>query len=65
MDKRVLKTRNLLKSVLYTELKTRPIQKLTVTEICDKAMIGKSTFYLHYSDLYELYNEFENEFFDR
>ncbi len=37
------------------------ISKITVKEIVDRADISKSTFYVHYDDVYSLLEEFENE----
>lgn len=38
------------------------IEKVTVKEIVELADISKSTFYAHYDDIYDLIEEFENEF---
>ena len=37
------------------------INKITIKEIVDRADISKSTFYAHYSDIYAVIEEFENE----
>ena len=36
------------------ELEERPLKKITVAALVRKARINKSTFYLHYSDIYDL-----------
>lgn len=38
------------------------IEKITVKEIVEEADISKSTFYAHYDDIYDLMEDFENEF---
>ena len=38
-------------------LKKKDLEKITVSELSEKAEINKATFYLHYSDIYSLYQE--------
>ncbi len=40
------------------------IEKISVTELCSKADITKTTFYYHYNDLYSVAEEYENELID-
>ncbi len=64
MDKRVQKSKN---SIINTFLEIRakkPLEKITVTELCRKAEINKSTFYVHYHDIYDLSDQLENEVVD-
>lgn len=42
----------------------KPIEKITVTELAKLAEINKATFYLHYSDIYSLADEMEDEVID-
>lgn len=56
-DLRVVKTKANLKGVLKKLLRKKPIRKITVTELAREAVINKGTFYLHYSDIYDLYEE--------
>lgn len=39
----------------------KPVYKITVTELAQKAEISKGTFYLHYLDIFDLYNQLVNE----
>ena len=39
----------------------KSIESITVGELVDRANIAKSTFYNHYTDIYEVAEEFENE----
>lgn len=61
-DKRVIKTRKNIRETFLSLLKETPFDKITVTQIADSAMIGKTTFYLHYSDKYELAEECIRDF---
>ena len=60
-DRRNLKTEKLIKDVFLNLLKTKDINKISVAEICRLADIGRGTFYLHYEDVYDLYESIENE----
>ncbi|MBO5087305.1 MAG: TetR/AcrR family transcriptional regulator [Lachnospiraceae bacterium] len=61
MDKRVEKTQNAIKEA-FMELRTKkPMEKITVTELCKLACINKSTFYDHYEDIYTLSERLEIE----
>ena len=57
-DLRVRKTKRNIKHALAHLLQTKPLSKITVTEIAKTAEINKGTFYLHYTDIYDLYYEF-------
>lgn len=61
MDLRVEKT---IKSIFNTFLEMRakkPLEKISVTELSNKAMINKATFYLHFKDIYDLSDCLESE----
>lgn len=54
-DLRIVKTRkNLYESLLYL-LKEKTFEEIKVSDICEKALINRSTFYAHYNDKYELF----------
>lgn len=54
-DLRVIKTKkNLYESLLYL-LKEKTFEEIKVSDICEKALINRSTFYAHYNDKYELF----------
>ena len=54
-DLRVIKTEDSIEKALFELLKSKPINKITVTELARTARINKSTFYLHYLDIPDLY----------
>lgn len=39
----------------------KDIEKITVTELCKRADITKTTFYYHYQDIYSVADEYEDE----
>ena len=48
-NQRIMITRRLLKENLIELLKEKSIDKISVTELCQRAEINRSTFYAHYS----------------
>ena len=46
-------------------MQKKPLETITVTEIASLAEINKGTFYLHYADIYELYDEYLSEFIEQ
>ena len=60
-DLRVTKTRRLIKATFLELVQAKPVQKITVTELAKRAEISKGIFYLHYLDIYDLYNQMVEE----
>lgn len=61
MDIRVEKTEKAIKNA-FLELRARkPLEKITVRELCALACIHKSTFYSHYEDIFALSEALESE----
>ena len=54
LDLRVQKTRKALTSALYELLCEKSMDDITVTELCERAVIRKATFYKHFGDKSEL-----------
>ena len=50
-----------LREVLLDLLKQKPLEKITVREICELAQINRSTFYAHYEDIYDMARKSELE----
>lgn len=53
MDKRIIKTRLAIYNAVFDLSTEKPIDKISVVELCKKAEINKSTFYLHYKSIDE------------
>ena len=61
MDLRIEKTKKSIRNA-FIELRTnKPLEKITVKELCALACINKSTFYSHYEDIYALSEAMEQE----
>ena len=44
-------------------LKQKEIEHITITSLCETIDINRTTFYLHYNDIYALLEDVENDFF--
>lgn len=60
-DKRILKTRANIKTALMELSVEKPIAKITVSNLTEKACINRSTFYLHYNDVNDVLKEIDCE----
>ncbi len=61
MDLRITKTRAAVKKAFLDIRATKPLEKITIKELSAAANINKATFYLHYSDIYDLSEKLERE----
>jgi len=61
MDVRIKRTKKLLSDALLELLKSKPIEKITPTELCRKATVNRNTFYSHYKSTDQVLSEIENE----
>ncbi|WP_208560759.1 TetR/AcrR family transcriptional regulator [Marinilactibacillus kalidii] len=62
-NRSVQKTKRHLKEALIYFLKEKSIHQVKVKELTEKAEINRGTFYFHYSDIYELLYELEDDVF--
>jgi len=61
-DLRTIKTKHLIKSTFLTLMKEKGYQNITVTDISEKALINRKTFYSHYDSIEALYLEITMEY---
>ena len=61
MDRRIRKTKAQLRQGLAKLLKEKTIKEITVKELVEEVDINRSTFYLHYTDIYDLLEQTEND----
>ena len=61
LDIRIEKTERAIKQAFMELRAEKPLEKIRVKELCDRACINKSTFYAHYQDIYALPNAMEDE----
>ncbi|MDO5602967.1 MAG: TetR/AcrR family transcriptional regulator C-terminal domain-containing protein [Oscillospiraceae bacterium] len=60
-DHRTRVTKMLIRRAFTTLLKQKPIQSISITELCEEAGINRGTFYTHYTDIYDLRTQIEDE----
>lgn len=63
-DKRYMQTELLIRKNFIELAKNKPNNMITVSEICQAANINRSSFYLHYKDVNDLYSTLETEAID-
>ena len=61
MDLRVEKTRRAVYNAFLELRAKKPLEKISVQELCALAQINKSTFYAHYEDIYALSDRLEDQ----
>ncbi|MBQ8789526.1 MAG: TetR/AcrR family transcriptional regulator [Oscillospiraceae bacterium] len=65
-DKRYIKTEKLIHNAFFELLKDESYNSITVEKICEKAFIGKNTFYSHYKNkddfLFCIINRFSKDY---
>ena len=61
-SRKVRYTRQVIREVFLALLRELPVERITVSRICEMADISRGTFYLHYQDVYDLMESIENEF---
>jgi len=60
-DKRVMRTKQLIRNALTELMKEKGFDGITVRDLTEKAQINRGTFYLHYQDKYDLLEQSEEE----
>lgn len=60
-DRRIRKTKKVLKESLAVLLLQKKINNITVKELVDMADVNRGTFYLHYRDIYDMLSQIEAE----
>ena len=54
-------TRRLMKDALMELMENRPLASVSITELCSRADVNRSTFYSYYSDLLQVLKEIEDD----
>lgn len=64
VDRRVRKTKKLIKDSLTKLMREKGVKDITVRELSDLADINRGTFYTHYNDVFDLLEKTEQEMFE-
>lgn len=60
-DQRTRLTKMLIRKAFTELLREKPVQNITVKELCQTAGINRGTFYSHYTDIYDLLRKMEDD----
>ena len=63
-DLRIVKTNKALYEALLLLMKEKTFEEIKISDLCQKALINRSTFYSHYKDKYELLASWINDLKD-
>lgn len=63
-DRRVKRTKRILRECLFNLLEKKTIDELTVKELTEAADINRSTFYFYYNDINDMMKQIQNEIFE-
>lgn len=63
-DRRVKRTKKLLRDSLFSLLQEKSINEITVTELTDVADINRATFYFYYTDIFDMLDQIQNEAYE-
>ena len=60
-DPRTRYTREIITTAFWQLLQQKPMEKITVKEVCTLAQINRGTFYRHFRDCYDLMEQLEEQ----
>lgn len=61
MDLRIVKTKKVIRDAFLELRKKHSLEKVKVKDLCETALINKTTFYKYYADVFDLSRELEDE----
>lgn len=64
-NRKIQYTKQAIFDALIELLKKKPVEKISVTELCKIADINRTSFYKYYLDIYDLMEKTQNEFYDK
>lgn len=59
-NRKIQYTKRTICDALVSLLKEKPLEKISVTEVCRRADVNRSSFYKHYLDIYDLMDKLED-----
>lgn len=65
MDRRTRYTINAIRETFLELLRNNTVERITVEELCRLADINRSTFYRYYSDIYALFDDICDQYFEK
>lgn len=62
-DRRVKRTKKMLRESLFSLLEEKPLKEITVKELTEAADVNRSTFYFYYKDINDMMMQIQNEIY--
>ncbi len=62
-DRRSAYSKRAIRESLLALMQDKPLNKITVREICERADVNRSTFYAYYEDIYDLHRAILKDYF--
>ena len=63
-DKRYIKTEKVIRTEFLSLLKNNLYDDITIEKLCENAVISKNTFYAHYKNVHQLFEEIIDSFME-
>ncbi|WP_391119693.1 TetR/AcrR family transcriptional regulator [Psychrobacillus sp. L3] len=63
IDRRIARTRQMIRDAFTQLMDEKGFEAITVSDLTEKANINRGTFYLHYKDKYDLFEQNKDEVF--
>lgn len=60
-DRRIRRTKRKLQEALFLTLSQKPLEKITVKELCERAGITRATFYVYFEDIPDMAEQMEQQ----
>lgn len=57
-------SRMVIEEAFLNELRNKPLEKISIVDICKQANVNRSTFYSNYQDVYDLMDQISERFFE-
>ena len=64
-DHRTRVTKMLIRRAFTDLLRVKPVQSISIKELCEKAGVNRGTFYAHYASVHDLLMQMEDEMLSR
>ena len=62
-DRRTRYSKRVIREALFALMQEKPLNKISVTEICERADVNRSTFYAYFTDINDLHAGIVREFY--
>lgn len=64
-DRRIGKTQKSIRDALVNLLEEKDVSEITIKELAERANINRKTFYMHYTNIDDIFDKIENEIIEK